>query len=74
MRELCKTAANAQSRFFDYFFAFTYTQSFYSSSPIGEKDLYTGGPHGLLSCYITNVIPGIFGFITSGKAISYPIK
>ena len=29
---------------------------------MGEKDLYTGGPHGLLSCFITNVIPGILLF------------
>ena len=29
---------------------------------MGEKDLYTGGPHGLLSCFITNEIPGILQF------------
>ena len=44
---------------FFFFFANICAQSFYSSSPMGEKDLYTGGPHGLLSCFITNEIPGI---------------
>ena len=64
-----------QRPFSSFFFAKICAQSFYSSSPMGEKDLYTGGPHGLLSCFITNVIPGIFMvFSTSGKAISYPIK
>ena len=30
--------------------------------PLREKGLYTVGPHGLLSCFITNVVPGVFEF------------
>ena len=46
-----------------FFFANICAQSFYSSSPMGEKELYTVGPHGLLSCFITNEIPGVFLFL-----------
>ena len=54
-----------------FFFANVCAQSFYISSPIGVKDLYTVGPHGLLSCFITGVL---FVFSTSGRAISYPLE
>ena len=39
------------------------------------KGLYTGGPKGLLSCFITELLfLAVFEiFITSGRALSYPI-
>ena len=45
------------------FFAIVCAQSYYRFSPIGGvKSLYTIGPHGFLSCFITDVVPGIFWF------------
>ena len=45
------------------FFANNCAQSFYRPSPIrGQRVMYTGGPNGLLSCFITDVVPGIFWF------------
>ena len=46
---------------FLFFFAVACAQSFYRTSSIeGKKVLYTVGPHGLLSCFITDEVPGNF--------------
>ena len=60
--------------FFFFFFAKTCAQSFYRSSPMNRaKDLYTSGPHGLLSYFITAIlVPAFFGFLDAGRAQQLP--
>ena len=63
--------------FFFIFFANACAQSFYRPSPIrGQRVLYTGGPHGLLSCFITDVLPGIFWFfkLQAGPSVTPIVK
>ena len=57
-----------------FFFAKTCAQSFYRSSPMNRaKDLYTSGPHGLLSYFITAIlVPAFFGFLDAGRAQQLP--
>ena len=51
----------SRKTFFFFFFAVICAQSFYRTSSIeGRKVLYTVVPHGLLSCFITDEVPGIF--------------
>ena len=57
-----------------FFFAKTSAQSFYKSSPMSRaKDLYTSGPHGLLSYFITAIlVPAFLGFWMRAGPSSYP--
>ena len=47
----------AREIFFLFFFAVICALSFYRSSPmIRVEGVYTNGPHGLLSCFITEIL------------------
>ena len=61
-----------------FFFANVCAQSFYRPSPIGgQRVLYTGGPHGLLSYFITNAVAGIifwFFKLQAGPSVTPMMK